>query len=123
MSLKAVILTFALALTMSEQVISQQDTAPPSRNPFDRPAFMLELTTASQNSAAPPSANIKLKATLVSNGKAYVNITGQILGEGEEFGGIRVLSIAEGRAIVRFRGERMTLDVYKQQMGSSSEDN
>src|SRR5688500_9507800 len=94
------------------------EAAPPSHNPFNRPAFTLALRSAGTPFAAPLPAMLALRATLVAEGLTLANIDGEILAVGETYAGYRVAAISEGQAVLVKDGERLILDVYVRQTTS-----
>ena len=89
----------------------------PTKNPFDRPGFMVTLIDAAPERASSP-VRLELRATLVSSERMLANINGTILAPGDSFEGYRLEHVQEGRAIVSKEGERVTLDVYERQQGA-----
>jgi hypothetical protein len=94
------------------------EAAPPSHNPFNRPAFTLALRSAGTPLAGQLPAALALRATLVAEGLMLANIDGEILAVGETHAGYRVAAISEGQAVLVKDGERLILDVYARQTAS-----
>ena len=109
-----------LAVLLASAAFAGEEDSPPSRNPFNRPAFVVALRQpAAEPFAAAPAAP-ELRATLVAEGRRLANINGKILAPGDRYDGYLILRIEEGRAVLRKDGQRITLDVYEQQTPSSA---
>ena len=55
---------------------------------------------------------LRLLATLVSDGRSLANLNGEVLAAGATYEGYRLLSIGEGRVVLMKDGERTTLDLH-----------
>ena len=82
-----------------------------TKNPFSRPAYMVELQDAPAAVFATEPVELQLIATLVSNGRPLANIDGEVFTTGDIYEGYRVLTIGEGRVVLIKDGERTTLDL------------
>ncbi len=82
-------------------------------NPFRKPQLVREPSvepTPEQSTRQQPSRLI-LSATLASSSHPLVNVDGEIVEVGEEFGGFRLESVGEGAAVFVRDGDRYTFDV------------
>lgn len=67
---------------------------------------------ASGQVAAPqPVASLNLSSVLIGPGRRFAVINGQVVGEGDTFGAVRVVKISKGAVVVRTAGQssRLTL--------------
>ena len=109
-----------LAVLLAGAAFAGEEDSPPSRNPFNRPAFVVALRQPAAEPFASASTAPALRATLVAEGRRLANINGKILGPGEMYDGYLIVRIEEGRAVLRKDGQHITLDVYEQQTPSST---
>jgi len=93
-------------------VSGQEPPAGLTKNPFSRPDYMVVLQDAPAAIFAPEPVELRLIATLVSNGSPLANIDGEVLTTGDTYEGYRVLAIREGRVVLMKDGERTTLDLH-----------
>jgi hypothetical protein len=111
-----ILLLMVVAAHGASAIAAEERASTPARNPFTRPAYMV---AARVPAGAPPARlELRLRATLVSNGTPLANIGGEILAVGETYAGYRVAKIEEGRAVVVKDGERTVLEVYEPRTAS-----
>lgn len=109
---------YPTALLLLAAPSAAQDPDPTlATNPFDRPAFVVNLSDAAARGPLAPAVLLDLRTTMVGKDAAFANINGEILSVGDTLDGYRVVSIREGRVILTKDGERMALDVYARQRG------
>jgi len=78
--------------------------AQPLRDPFARPAPAAQAPAAepAQEPAPPPAP--RLRAVMVTPGRALANINGQILASGEWFGDYQLIKVEERGVTLKKRG-------------------
>ena len=113
----------AAVLVLAAPGAAQDPDSALATNPFDRPAFVVNLRDAAAPGPMTPPVRLDLRTTMVGKDAAMANINGQILSVGDTFDGYRVASIREGRVILTKDGERIALDVYATQRGEDEERN
>lgn len=117
--LRRVTHAFACSLgLMCSTVCAQENTVGLSKNPFSRPTYMVELQEAPSAVFVAEPLELRLMATLVSNGRPLANIDGEVLALGDTYEGYRLTWIGDGRIILMKDGERTTLDLH----GTTEED-
>jgi hypothetical protein len=102
----------ALALLAGAAPAQEAPRQELAKNPFSRPEFMTELRDAPAAIFLARPVELRLLATLISDGESLANINGEVLARGETYEGHRVLHIAEDRVVLAKNGERVTLDLY-----------
>ncbi len=87
---------------------------PLQRNPFRVP-IELDGPAAAQARSQPAGGRdgLALRATLVAGRRSAVNLSGWILGLGEELAGYRLVSVREGEAVFFKDGETIQLFVHE----------
>lgn len=64
-----------------------------------------------QRTAAPSAPSLRLESTVVRQGQSVAVINGRAWKVGEQYRGVRLLSVAPGRARVSWRGEQIELQM------------
>ncbi len=87
---------------------------PLQRNPFRVP-IELDGPAAAQARSQPDGGpdGLDLRATLVAGRRSTVNLSGWILGLGEELAGYRLVSVREGEAVFSKDGETVQVSIHE----------
>lgn len=99
--LLSTLLTCVLALVAIEPVAAAEALHDPMR-PAVRGAIRAPA-------AAEPVRRFRLESTVVGSRGNTAVINGRIYAQGERRGGVELVSVAPGRAVIRYRGELMQL--------------
>ena len=88
-----------------------------NRDPFQPPA---EFAASNDSGRARPAAleiglNPQIKGILFAGNRSLVNLSGKIIGLGEEVDGYKLLEVSEDRAVFRHGDETLILQLYREE--------
>jgi hypothetical protein len=80
-------------------------------NPFERPALQEKQANEVLNNRQPAASALQLRATMVAGAESLANISGMIIGIGQEVDGYQLVSVRERNVILAKNGTTKTLSV------------
>ncbi len=80
-------------------------------NPFEQPAVQQKQSNEVQNNRHPAASALQLRATMVAGADSLANISGMIIGIGQEVDGYQLVSVRERNVILSKNGTTKTLSV------------
>jgi hypothetical protein len=80
-------------------------------NPFERPAVAEKQENMAANSSPPVALTLQLRATMQAGSSSLANISGLILGIGQEIEGHQLVSVGERSVVLSKNGSLKTLSV------------
>ncbi|NNG11821.1 MAG: hypothetical protein HKM88_01075 [Halobacteria archaeon] len=80
-------------------------------NPFERPAIMEKQENTAMNNSRQETPALQLRATMQAGSSSLANISGLILGIGQEIEGHHLVSVGERSVVLSKNGTLKTLSV------------